>query len=544
MRTTLSVIVCLLFLAVTAQVQAACTASIISPALGSVVSSPVTFAVSAQGCNGWPGASGFMRAEMHMPFPLHFDGHAGSMTVTVALGAGTYRFGATLWSNPVTQVSSKEGPGINFTVRNVRLTPTPTPTPKSTPTPLVTPTPGPTPTPVGRMPTKANDFLNTLGVDSHLTQGLVSEVELTQGLQFLGVRHWRDDGTIEQAKLQSFCNVHAATGATMTMLPFGGDLDSTLGFLDTLASCGALLDVEGANQPNNFPFAYNGVDCNQKTTFKGCANFQHDLFNAAKADVKLAGLPVFAETEPGAEPDNVGLQFLSHNADFANLHNYVKCNGCQDAFDNVAWHAEAPNAGEGPFDGLQGEFLGQTFFGHFPAAPLGTNLPRVTTETGWDTDSISQDQQGKTLVNVYLSAVARNWTYTFIFQLKDDSNTFGLYTRSFAPKLAATYIHNLTSIVSDNNSNFSVVPLNFSIPNAPATVHSLLLQESDGSYALVVWDDRHIGASDEPVTVDLGRTFSALSIFDVTVGTNPIQTLNNTSMVPLILTDHALVLEF
>src|SRR6202035_3134482 len=56
--------------------------------------------------------------------------------------------------------------------------PTPTRTPTPTPTPSPTPTPAPSPTPGGITPTKANDFLNRLGVDTHIIQGIDSTAQV------------------------------------------------------------------------------------------------------------------------------------------------------------------------------------------------------------------------------------------------------------------------------------------------------------------------------------------------------------------------------
>ena len=66
-----------------------------------------------------------------------------------------------------------------------------------------------------------------------------------------------------------------------------------------------------------------------------------------KGDPMLAGMQVWDQTEPGAEPDNTGLQFLTVPsgqgtiesagtvfADVANLHNYVMGNGQKTIADN------------------------------------------------------------------------------------------------------------------------------------------------------------------------------------------------------------------
>jgi len=410
---------------------------------------------------------------------------------------------------------------------------------------------------------RASDFLNTLGVTSHMVQGYDTVAQVTAGLQYIGVRHWRDDFSNDPINITRFCNIHTATGATLDALPYQGDVQGTISTSwDPIAQCGALFAVEGDNEPNNFNYSYNGNLCSQSTSFLPCAQHQAALYQAVKADANLKNLPVFAETEPGAEPDNVGLQYITIPAgsgtkmpdgtvfaDYANLHNYVRCNGCSSLVDNQAWNAEATGAEAGPFDGLDGEFLNRTFSKQFPALPLaaGPTLPRVTTETGWATDgSITQDQQGKLLVNVYLSAAKRHWSYTFVYQLIDDNSSdfYGMFqnTNPLTPKASATYVHNLTSILADTSSSFGSLPLGYSISNEPATVHDLLLQKSDGTYALVVWGDQIIGESAD-VTVNLPR-LTTVNVYDVTTGTSPVRAFSSVSSVPLMITDHALILEF
>jgi hypothetical protein len=235
-------------------------------------------------------------------------------------------------------------------------------------------------------------------------------------------------------------------------------------------------------------------------------------------------------------------------ADVANLHNYVRGNGQNALADNQAWFAESDGASQGPWDGLDGEFLNQTWNMRFSSSPYsaGPRLPRVTTETGWPTDgTITPDQQGKLLVNLYLSAAKRSWSYTFVYRMFDDTwASWGIYDLDHTtPKPAATYIHNLTSILSDTSSNFSPVALNYSIPLEPATIHDLLIQKSDGAYVLAIWGDQVAGESAK-VRINLGLTLSTVNVYDVTIGMSPIQTLNNVSSVSLTMTDHAFLIEF
>ena len=66
-----------------------------------------------------------------------------------------------------------------------------------------------------------------------------------------------------------------------------------------------------------------------------------------------------------------------------------------------------------------------------------------------------------------------------------------MYDASFNHKLAATYMHNLTTILADTSSNFTPVSVPISIVNAqPATiVHYLLMEKSSGKYEFRIWDE-------------------------------------------------------
>jgi hypothetical protein len=70
----------------------------------------------------------------------------------------------------------------------------------------------------------------------------------------------------------------------------------------------------------------------------------------------------------------------------------------------------------------------------------------------------------------------------------------------------------------------------------------MLMQKSDGTFYLAVWDERVAGTGSDNVTVNLGRTYSAVDVYDPTVGASVQQQLNNVSSVTLSLSDHSLIL--
>jgi hypothetical protein len=408
---------------------------------------------------------------------------------------------------------------------------------------------------------KANDFLQTLGVATHMVQGADAPSEVRHALSFTGIRNVREDATGNPTTISRITAIHRAIGTMFVPLPINGDVEGSITQYEQYAAARALLAAEGPNEMNNFPVNYNGNITNIHGSFVPGAEFQQDLYNAIKADPHLTGIPVFAPSEAGgSEPDNVGLQFLTIPAgsgtivaegtkygDFMNTHNYLMGNGMKALINNTAWGAEAVCPSEGVWDGPFGEYGPKTWNRHFNgySCPTMVTLPRVTTETGWitsGTNAITEDQQGKLLVNLYLSAMKRGWAYTFIYYMHDSSQgAWGLYHADWTPKLSARYLHNLTTILSDHSSAFSPGSLNYSIPNEPATVHDFLMEKSSRAFELAIWGDQISGS--KSVTVSLGGSFKTVKIYDPTLRTSPILTLSNASSVPIRLSDHALIVE-
>jgi hypothetical protein len=398
----------------------------------------------------------------------------------------------------------------------------------------------------------AEVFLSSLGVNTHVDQGVPGGSYVTP-LRYLGVRNIRDGGR-NSPRVQL---INRETGVRLDLIA-QGDLKSTIATGKDLAASGALMAFEGPNEPNNFPINYNGRPGGGSGSWAPVAELQEDLYRAVKTDADLKSYPVFAVSEAGAETDNVGLQFLTipagaraafpdgtRFADYANPHNYVS--GTRRLYaDNQAWSAADPTL-NGPWDGLFVEY-GRTWRGHFAgyAEHDLMTLPRVTSETGWDSvsDLGGERVQGVVLVNTYLAQFKRGWRYTFIYQLRDGeggNGNQGLFRSNSTPKLAATYIHNLTTILADDHPVEVPGRLNYSLVGQATTVHDLLLQKSTGTFELVIWDE-NAGGNDR-IVVNLGAMFATVNVYDVTVGTSAIESLSNVASVVLSLNDHAMIIE-
>ncbi len=457
-------------------------------------------------------------------------------------------------------------------------TPAPTRTASPAPTSTATPAASATPTPVlGGAVMKANDFLNTMGAVTHDIQKLESATAIINGFRYTGLRIGRDDATHSSSgagSVQDLCNIHAATGVKYHELPIVDDGDAsvsdTRAMWDQLAGCGGMLEAEGPNEPNNGPFFYAGATCSMGSSFLPCAHYQADLYKMVKSDPLLRNFRVAGLTEPGAEPDNVGLQFLAIPsgsglampdgtvyADIANTHNYVQGNGTAGTtlMDNHARLAETIQAG--PFDHY-GNYWGATWNRQFAGASSGQNArPKETTETGWNIykpgANIGWDMMARLVTDVFLDAPQLGWSETIVYKMFEEppyDTGNGMFNRNGDEADAGNatalglYIHNLTAILSDNSSAFSATPVALSLSGLPPTGYYQLMQKSSGVHELVLWGEAFASRTASTVTVTLPKTAASIKVYDITSGTAPIQSLTNAASVRVTLTDHAVIVEF
>lgn len=415
----------------------------------------------------------------------------------------------------------------------------------------------------------ANDFLNSLGVHLFRPHLGAANAAYAAMLNYLGVRNFRPGGGFgsdaralidlaQSTKTKAVWWLYSTNGMTTSSLA------SSLAGPRAMAAAGVLGALEGPNEPDNWRIRYNGVIGGGSVSWLPVAQFQRDAYAAIQADPVLRNYPVFNLTHSGVEKDDVGLQFLTvpagsgsampagtAYADYANMHNYVIWDGAPTPVDNSAWNSADPVQKLYPAQYPFKDDYGTTWRYHYAgySDTQRSDVPRVTTETGWVSSNGGEEAQARVLLNVYLANFKRGYKYTYLFQLRDSdgavppaTDTFGLFHSDNTAKPIATYIHNLTAILADATSN-APESLDYSIPSEPPTMHDLLLQKSDGVFELVVWDERPIGEATDNVSVNLGGTHATVRVYDVTVGTDRAPTFSNVGSVPLSLTDHPLIVE-
>lgn len=405
------------------------------------------------------------------------------------------------------------------------------------------------------------DFLNSIGTQSAISVRGEKLQKTIECARYLGV-HWFRSGIEGSVPVEQFAELHKQAGLKFSWgLGSGGsDIQKLTETARQVAASGALLSFEGPNEPNNWGIKYKGESGGRDQSWIPVANLQRDLYRAVKADPILKHYPVWSISENGAETNNVGLQYLTIPlgagtampdgtvyADYANVHNYIYHPNSPGVEDNKTWHAADPSAAC-KVDGLYGEY-GRTWLGHFSGyteRQLET-LPRVTTETGCTVDGpVTEEIHGLNLLSLYLDQFKRGWSYSCVYLLRDrvdeaGNQQFGFFKPDYTPRKAGVYLHNLTTVLKD--SGFAKMPgrLNYSISNQTETVHDMLLQKSDGSFELIVWDERAKGS--DSVVVHLGKSFPSVNLYDVTLGPTAIVGLKNVADFTLTLTDHPMIIE-
>ncbi len=407
---------------------------------------------------------------------------------------------------------------------------------------------------------RATDFLDSIGTQSAISVRGENLKNTIVCAQYLGAR-WFRAGIEGNVPLDQFIQLHQQAGLRFSWgLGSGGtNIPKLIETGRQMAAAGALLAFEGPNEPNNWGFTYQGQAGGRDKSWMPVAKLQSDLYRAVKSDPVLKKFPVWSITEGGAETDNVGLQFLTipngagcqmpdgtQYADFANVHNYFYHPNAPGLKDNKTWNAADPSS-TCKVDGLYGEY-GVTWARHFRGyseSELAT-LPRVTTETGTTIGGpVTEEIHALNLLSLFLDQFKRGWSFTCVYLLRDrvdeaGNQQFGYYKPDYTPRKAAIYLHNLTTILADNGSLQKAGRLNYSIPEEPPTVHDLLLQKSDGTFALAVWSELVKGTNN--VSVNLGGKYAAVKIYDPTIGILPVQTNREISSITLSLSNHQLII--
>ncbi len=391
---------------------------------------------------------------------------------------------------------------------------------------------------------QAENFVDSIGVNTHLDFTNSSYSNLTaveNAINYLGVKSLRDSAN-SSADLGAnglWQQVADATGAKFDAYLGEGSvstMQSGLANAVTLAKQGIVNFIEGGNEEDQ-PYAIGLGNSLAKT-----AAYQSTVYETAHA----LGIPVinmsFGTGWSNATGDYGTVGNLASTADYANDHVYF-------------------GTGNTPLSGIQ------ALNSDAELAANGKSV--INSEMGWyttgsttDSSNVSVTVQAKYmldgLLDAYQAGDAKTYLYELLDQQSNSSNSesnFGLFYADGSPKPAATALHNLTTLLSDSGSNatsFTPGALSYSLSGTISTDHSMLMEKSDGTYWLAIWNEARlsgptsstdISVPNHTVTLNLASAAGEVTVYDPMSGTTSVQSTSDTSSVSISVPDHPILVE-
>ena len=392
----------------------------------------------------------------------------------------------------------------------------------------------------------ATGFVDSLGVNTHMaftgtTYTNVAQVDVA--LNYLGIDHVRDNLYTTSVATAGF-DALAADGIKFDFTPALATNYSVnvAGFVSALTAFeaqfpGSISAIEGANEVNIWQININGTQ-----SIANGALLQEALYTAVKADAALANIPVY-NTSIGSGDPTVFAQMgnLSSYADYANAHTYVMSTS------NISTALSALMS------------IAET---DAPGKPVVITEAGYNTDTAYWYDGVDQTTQAKYTLDTLMDAYKQGVSQTYLYELFDENlgatnseSYFGLFNADGTPKLAATAIHNLTTILSDPGSSSGTTAsgtLTYSLSGQPSTTQNMVLEKANGTMDLVLWAEPQVWNSTtqtditvpvSTVTVTFATTEAIVRVYDPLYGTNPIATYTNVSQIQVGISDHPLIIE-
>jgi serralysin len=359
----------------------------------------------------------------------------------------------------------------------------------------------------------ATTFIQSLGINMHIDLGgAYNDLQTVESaISYLGIDNVRDSPASPN-DLSTWLQVTQATGVKFDayvgqIVP--SEMPAELGYIEQLAQEGILNFIEGADEEDDSNAAARG------NNLQIAEQFQQGLYGIGQS----LGLPVinlsFGAGWTAANNwigDYASLGDLSGIADYANAHIYPA--GTPDVTIQQL-NADA----------------------HLAAASRQV----IASELGYNTSAVDQTQIAKWILDAALDGTKDGDVKTYFYALLDDqSGSFGLMNADGSPRPAGEALHNLTTLVHDSGGAFGAGTLNYTLDNTISGDNSLLIEKSDGSYWLAIWNESNGGHT---VTLNLASAASDVEVFDALTGTAAVQSFGSTSSAQIWVPDHPVLVE-
>jgi YD repeat-containing protein len=394
----------------------------------------------------------------------------------------------------------------------------------------------------------AQDLLGSFGVNTHSgvfdNDAYVNASLVIRSLDYLGISTVRDNyrsdgvpGQVLQAMADAGITFDFVAGNTLATNGSAG-IQSFVNSVAAFASTnpGSVIAIEGQNEVDLFGTNYAG-----DTSLAAAAKIQQILYTDVKANAALSGVSVY-NMALGREANYASLGNLSAYSDYANAHFYAgAASDVATRFANSISLAEKPAQGQG----------------------------FVVTETGFTTSTaaagiaVNELAQAKMTLTDLLMAYANGSEKSYVYQLLDTptfvntiatsqaaETAFGLFNADGSPKLAATALHNFSTLLNDTGG--TAVAGTYQVSGLGTDGHTLSVNKSAGGNDLVIWRDvsswstatnSAVAVAAKPVTVTFSSVQAHVYVYSPLDGVTPIATYSNVSSITLPVSDTPLIVE-
>jgi hypothetical protein len=347
------------------------------------------------------------------------------------------------------------------------------------------PTPAPAPAPSPSSARSADDFVSSIGINTHLSYlntvyANAYSTVVRPKLQELGVRHVRDGGTVwPDANWMNLVYGRYRDLATsfgikfdVVMSPLGG----TGNYTDA-SHISTLLSYIGADNVDAFE-GLNEHDLSSDPAWATeIAQMQKAIYTYVKGNPTLASkyLVLGPSFVYSSSPSSVG--DLSGYMDDGVAHPYPGGNIPSSAVTPSRLQWLATTDGSHPLMATETGYNNalQTTNGHLPVSEsaAGKYIPRLFLEN-------------------YKAGLVRSYSYELIDEgtsNTDIEQSFGLLRQDGSEKPAFVALRNLIAVLADPGPAFPVGNLSYALSGDTTSVHQLLLQKRDGRFDLVLWQE-------------------------------------------------------
>jgi len=407
----------------------------------------------------------------------------------------------------------------------------------------------------------ADAFVDTIGVNIHLSYldtvyGSGFSTIILPMLQRSGIRHVRDGGTVRDDPewmrvVYDRANQVATTlgrriGFTVVMSPMNGTCEMTHPPVAALIQYLKVANIDALEGPNE-------RDLNSPCTDTGLSNqwaievstFQRALFDTVTASSVTMHIPVVGQS--------LGAATWSDSASRI---------GDQSAFVNFGNQHSYPGGSYPSKDVTNSLTVLKPVFGTKPQYATETGYHNLTTYDPRLQQGVSERASGKYMSRLFFEYFNRGLVRTFSYEFIDETvmagseGHYGLLRADGTPKPQFTVIENTIRLLQDPGANFVPGSLAYSLGTVPDTVHHTLLQKSNGTFYLVLWQEvssyqlatsRTSGADIDVapvnVTLTLENPATHVNQYNPIASASPVSSISNIQTLTVAVPDQALIIQ-